>query len=100
MIFSSLVTRETILSEDSETLPFLDQEIRDALFNTFKKNGIQLLHNVVVKKISYNDLRNCDEVTFREGEDGRLQVIETEQILYAAGRSEERRVGNALGSWI
>lgn len=85
-IFSALGTRVTILSEDSETLPFLDQEIRDALFNTFKKNGIQHLHNVVVKKISYNDLRNCDEVTFREGEDGRLQVIETEQILYAAGK--------------
>lgn len=85
-IFTALGTRVTILSEEAETLPFLDQELRHAILQMFKNKRIQLVHNVVVHKISYNDLRNCDEVAFSEGENGRLQVVETEQILYAAGK--------------
>ncbi len=85
-IFSALGTRVTILNEQNEVLPFLDSEIKDALFKSIKKKNIQVINNATIEKISKNELRTCDEVLFRTADENRLQVVETDHVLYVGGK--------------
>ena len=85
-IFSALGSRVTILSDLDEILPFLDQEIKAAMFKSVRKKNIQIFNNTTIENISSNDLRTCDEVLFKTKEDNRPQVVETDHVLYIGGK--------------
>lgn len=85
-IFAALGTRVTILSDLDEILPFLDKEIKTSVFKSIRKKNIQIFNNTTIENISSNDLRTCDEVLFRTKTDNRLQVVETDHVLYIGGK--------------
>jgi len=86
-IFASLGTRVTILTESNNVLPFLDHEIKNELLKLLKKKNIQLYTGVDVENVGVNKLRTCTEVSFKaQTGDTRLQVIETEHVLYVGGK--------------
>ena len=85
-IFSALGTRVTILNESSEMLPFLDEEIKNHLNSILKSKTIQVVNNMSVDKISYNDLRTNSEVLYRTKDEDRLQVVETDQVLFVGSK--------------
>lgn len=84
--FSALGTRVTILNESNEMLSFLDEEIKSHLVSILKSKTIQVVNNMSIDKISYNDLRTCSEVLFRTKEENRLQVVETDQVLFVGSK--------------
>lgn len=86
-IFAALGTRVTILNEEEGILPFLDQEILDALLKTFSRKNIQLENLVTIQKVSSNDLRTCDEVVYTSKADNRKKVVETDHVLYVGGKT-------------
>ncbi len=85
-IFSALGTRVVILSDLPGILPFLDKEIKEYLIGIIKSRNIQIFNNSNVTKIATNDLRTCEEVYFKTAGDSRLQVVETDHILYVGGK--------------
>lgn len=85
-IFAALGTRVTILSDLSEILPFLDHEIKNSMFKSIQKKNIQIYNNISIEDISSNDLRTCEEVLFKTKENNRLQVVETDHVLYIGGK--------------
>ncbi len=86
-IFAALGTRVTLLNSQKDYLTFLDQEIKEHLRDSFRKKGITIKNNVSVEDVSFSALRNYTEVKFRaKSEDKRLQVIETEHVLFLGGR--------------
>lgn len=86
-IFAALGTRVTILTESKDILPFLDHEIKNELLRLLKKKNIQLYTSVNIDHVSVNKLRTCTEVGFKaQSGDTRLQIIETEQVLYIGGK--------------
>lgn len=86
-IFSALGTRVTLLSGQKDYLTFLDREIKEHLQDSFRKKGITIKKNVRVEDVSFSALRNFTEVKFRsKAEDKRLQVVETEHVLFLGGR--------------
>lgn len=85
-IFSSLGTRVSILNEGDELLPFLDEEIKIALMNSLKKRNIQIFKNSKIDKVERNDLRTCEEVCFTANGEERIQVVETEHVLYIGSK--------------
>lgn len=85
-IFSALGTRVTILNESSELLPFLDEEIKNHLNSILKSKTIQVVNNMSVDKISYNDLRTNSEVLYHTKDEDRLQVVETDQVLFVGSK--------------
>ena len=85
-IFSALGTRVTILSETEETLSFLDDEISEHLHQTLEHNKIQFFANITIQDVEANTLRTCLEVRFKAQNEDRLQVIETEYVLYVGGK--------------
>jgi len=86
-VFAALGTRVAILNEEEDVVPFLDHEIKSALLKTFKKKNIQLENKISIEKVASNDLRNCDEVHYKIGESERLQVVETDHVLYIGGKA-------------
>lgn len=85
-IFSALGTRVVILSDLPGILPFLDGEIKQYLISIIKTRNIQVFNETTVTKIATNDLRTCEEVYFRTESDPRMQVVETDHILYVGGK--------------
>ncbi|TVQ03544.1 MAG: Si-specific NAD(P)(+) transhydrogenase [Balneolaceae bacterium] len=85
-IFSALGTRVVILSDLPGILPFLDKEIKQYLINIIKSRNIQVFNNTTVSKIATNDLRTCEEVYFKTEGDSRVQVVETDHVLYVGGK--------------
>ncbi|NBC66826.1 MAG: Si-specific NAD(P)(+) transhydrogenase [Bacteroidetes bacterium] len=85
-IFAALGTRVTILSDLSEILPFLDHEIKNSMFKSIQKKNIQIYNNISIENISSNDLRTCEEVLFKTKDNNRLQVVETDHVLYIGGK--------------
>jgi len=82
-IFSALGTRVTLLSHTDELLPFLDDEVKQEMHRILKNTTIQLHNNVQLQHVSNNKLRTCTEVGFKtDAEPDRLQVVETEHVLY------------------
>src|SRR5699024_1495270 len=85
--FAALGTRITLLSEQDEYLSFLDHEIKYHLRQSLSKKRISIKNGLTIEEVAFNALRNNTEVKFRSVEgDRRMQVIETEHVLYLGGR--------------
>lgn len=85
--FAALGTRVSLLSSRNNYLTFLDHEIKECLEEMLFQKGIRVRLGVNVEAVDFNALRTCTEVRFREKSgDERLQVIETEHVLYLGGR--------------
>jgi len=85
-VFASLGTRVNILNNSSSLLPFLDHEIFEILQSSLKNKNIALHNNVTIEWVRKNDLRNCTEVAFESKKDERLQVVESDHVLYIGGK--------------
>lgn len=91
-IFAALGTRVTLLSGTKDYLTFLDYEIKEHLQGALQKKGVTIKKNVSVEDVSFSALRNFTEVKFRsKSDDKRLQVIETEHVLFLGGRKPNIR---------
>lgn len=85
--FSALGTRVTVIGERDDYLTFLDHEIKDHLNKILSNNNIQFHTGIHVEDVKFNPLNTTTEVRFRNKKgDKRLQVIETEHVLYLEGR--------------
>lgn len=85
--FAALGTRVTLLSSRNDYLTFLDHEIKEQLRDCFERKGINIKTGVSIQEVDFNPLRNYTEVKFKsKSGDKRLQVIETEHVLYLGGR--------------
>lgn len=85
--FAALGTRVSVLSNRSDYLTFLDHEIKDHLKQSFAKKGINITTDISIQGVEFNSLRNHTEVKFKSKVgDKRLQVIETEHVLFLGGR--------------
>lgn len=87
-MFAALGTRVSVLSDKDEMLPFLDKEILGHLKQIIKKKNIQLFPSCKIQRVEANKLRTCNEVAFTSSEgnsNGRLQVLETDHVLYVGG---------------
>jgi NAD(P) transhydrogenase len=86
-IFAALGTRVTLLNDEKDYLTLLDHEIKEHLQDSLHQKGITIKSNTEVEDVSFNPLRNNTEVKFRsKSDDKRLQVIETEHVLFLGGR--------------
>ncbi|HET6527830.1 MAG TPA: Si-specific NAD(P)(+) transhydrogenase [Balneolaceae bacterium] len=85
--YTALGTRVTVLSDRDDYLTFLDYEIKELLQQTLDKRDINLKNNITVEEVGFSPLRNNTEIRFRSKTgDTRLQVLETEQVLYLGRR--------------
>ncbi|MEX2602247.1 MAG: Si-specific NAD(P)(+) transhydrogenase [Balneolaceae bacterium] len=84
-MFCVLGTRVTILNDREDYIPFLDLEIKKQLRSILADHNIMVHNSVTLEKVEKNDLRTCTEVYFRTKEENRLQVVETEHVLYFGG---------------
>lgn len=85
--FAALGTRVTVLSGRKDYLTFLDHEIKEHLQQALDDKGINIKTNVAIQKVEFNALRNYTEVKFKsKAGDQRLQVVETEHVLFLGGR--------------
>lgn len=85
--FAALGTRVTLLNDQEEYLSFLDHEIKAHLQQVFENKRITIKNDIAVQDVDFNALRNNTEVKFKSRNgDQRLQVIETEHVLYLGGR--------------
>ncbi|NGP77304.1 Si-specific NAD(P)(+) transhydrogenase [Balneolaceae bacterium YR4-1] len=85
--FSALGTRITIIGEREEFLTFLDHEVKEHLHKILAEKNIRIHPGVTVEDVNFNPLNTTTEVRFRNKKgDKRLQVIETEHVLYLEGR--------------
>jgi len=84
--FAALGTRVSILGERNDYLTFLDHEIKEQLKEVLANKNIQIRNGIHVESVDFNPLSTSTEVRFcnKEG-DTRLQVIETEHVLYLEG---------------
>ena len=85
--FAALGTRVTLLNDEEDYLSFLDHEIKAHLEQVFANKEITIKNNIAIQDVEFNALRNNTEVKFKsKNGDQRLQVIETEHVLYLGGR--------------
>ena len=85
--FSALGTRITVIGERDDYLSFLDHEIKDHLDEILSNKNIRFHTGINVEDVKFNPLNTTTEVRFRNKKgDKRLQVIETEHVLYLSGR--------------
>ncbi|MBD3616765.1 MAG: Si-specific NAD(P)(+) transhydrogenase [Gracilimonas sp.] len=87
--FSNLGSRVSILNEEEEFLPFLDNEISEQLSEVLQKQKIEVFSNAENIEIRSNALRNTTEVKYEirnDNEGQRARVIETEHVLYLGGK--------------
>lgn len=84
--FAALGTRVSILGERNDYLTFLDHEIKEQLKEVLANKNIRIRTGIHVESVDFNPLSTSTEVRFcnKEG-DTRLQVIETEHVLYLEG---------------
>lgn len=81
-IFASLGSKVTILNERTQFLAFLDDELHEELDVILENKGIIVYNEARVTGVAKNDIRNCTEVRFEQGESDLPHVIETEHILH------------------
>ncbi|NGP88399.1 Si-specific NAD(P)(+) transhydrogenase [Fodinibius halophilus] len=85
--FAALGTRVTVLADSEDYLTFLDHEIKEQLEQHFNDKGINIKTDVAIQDVEFNALRNHTEVKFnKKSGDQRLQVLETEHVLFLGGR--------------
>lgn len=84
--FAALGTRVSVLSSRKDDLSFLDHEIKEEFISALS-DSVTIRNDIVIEGIEFNSLRTYTEVHFRDQkEKDRLQVIETEHVLYLGGR--------------
>jgi NAD(P) transhydrogenase len=79
-MFASLGVKVTLIEPRERMLPFVDDEITDALVVSFRASGMDLRFNASLAKTEV--LGNEVRATLKDG-----TVLEAERLLYAAGRS-------------
>ena len=85
--FAALGTRVTVLTGRKDYLTFLDSEIKQHLQKILEEKDIGIITDVEIEAVTPASLRTTTEVRFRKKTgDRRLQVIETEHVLYLGGR--------------
>lgn len=86
--FAALGTRISVLCERDDYLTFLDHEVKQYFQNSLKSRGISIHTSVDVENVDFNPLTTNTEVKFRAAneDNNRLQVIETEHVLFLGGR--------------
>lgn len=85
--FAALGTRVSILSDRDDYLTFLDYEIKELLQQSLERRDINIKNGITIEEVGFNPLRNNTEIRFRsKTEAERLQVLETEQVLYLGRR--------------
>lgn len=85
--FAALGTRVTVLSGRKDYLTFLDHEIKEHLQECLENKGVNVKTNVTIQEVEFNGLRNQTEVKFKgKSGDKRVQVVETEHVLFLGGR--------------
>lgn len=85
--FAALGTRVSVLTGREDYLTFLDNEIKDHFQKALQKKDISIITDVNIEAINFASIRTTTEVKFRKKNgDKRLQVIETEHVLYLGGR--------------
>lgn len=86
-MFAALGTRVTLLGSRNDYLTFIDKEIKQHFQETINSKSITIKMGVNVESVDFNALRTNTEVRFRKKSgDTRLQVIETEHVLFLGGR--------------
>ncbi len=82
-IFSAMNIKVYLINNRDKILPFLDNQISDALVKQMKKMKIEILFNTSVIKYDKPKTRKENiRLTLRNGDE-----LETDMVLYAAGRS-------------
>jgi len=90
--FSALGTRVSVLDYRKDYLTFLDTEIKEHFQKILKEKSINIKTGIEIEKVEFNPLRTYTEIQFRNKTgDKRLQVIETEHVLYLGGRKPNSR---------
>lgn len=87
-IYAAMGVKVYLINQRDKILPFLDSEIVDALVTQMKKQGIEILFDTSI--VNYNvpsKNSDCIMLTLKNGDQ-----LETDMVLYAAGRS-----GNIAG---
>lgn len=93
-IHSAMGVKVYLINNRDKILPFLDSDISAALVRQMERQGIEILFNTSI--IKYEKPKSQKEnlrLTLRNGD-----VIETDMVLYAAGRSgniKDLNCGNA-----
>ena len=82
-IYAAMGVKVYLVNNRDKILPFLDSEIADALVNQMKIHGIEILFNTSITNYS-KPKKGKDPIhlTLKNGEE-----LETDMVLYAAGRS-------------
>jgi len=93
-IYAAMGVKVYLINNRDNVLPFLDFEVSSALVQQIKKRGVEILFNTSVTNYKVpKSSKEKIELTLRNGE-----KLETDMVLYAAGRSgniRELKPGNA-----
>ncbi|NGX37375.1 MAG: putative soluble pyridine nucleotide transhydrogenase [Chlamydiae bacterium] len=82
-IFSTMGAKVYLVNNKDKILPFLDQEVAEALINSMRDSGVSILFNTSIKDIKVPDNENeMIQITEESG-----QTFEVDMFLFAAGRS-------------
>jgi len=86
-IYSAMGVKVYLINNRDKILPFLDMEIADALVKQMKKQGLEILFNTSITEyhVPKKEKENI-HLKLRNGEE-----LETDMVLYAAGRSGNTR---------
>lgn len=82
-IYSAMGVKVYLINNRDKILPFLDTEIADALVRQMKKKGLEILFNTSITEYDVpKKEKDYIKLKLRSGEE-----LETDMVLYAAGRS-------------
>jgi dihydrolipoamide dehydrogenase len=82
-VFNAFGTKVTLIEVLPRILPLEDAESSDVLTKSFRKRGIAVLAGAQVKKATVAK----DKVTLEVAAGGKVETIEVEKVLMAAGRA-------------
>ncbi|HRI85776.1 MAG TPA: Si-specific NAD(P)(+) transhydrogenase [Ignavibacteria bacterium] len=82
-IYAAMGVKVYLINNRDKILPFLDSEIADALVTQMKKQGIEILFNTSIVNYHLPAKKSGNiKLTLKNGD-----VLKTDMVLYAAGRS-------------
>jgi dihydrolipoamide dehydrogenase len=82
-VFNAFGTKVTLIEVLPRILPLEDAESSDVLTKSFRKRGIAVLAGAQVKKATVAK----DKVTLEVAAGGKVETVEVEKVLMAAGRA-------------